>query len=143
MPTRDEAPSREQLLKWAANAEVEARELLEYAKRLRAAAETAPSESGLPIVDTDDTLADMDVNTDSESVRRAVGRATRNHPAQKKLYKAGVTITELAKELNEGRPRVSAWFAEGEGNRPIPQRYAKRLLDKYGIPMSAWHRVAK
>lgn len=107
----------------------------------RQAEEMEAGESGLRIDRTDSIVSPMDVNTESESVRRAAGRATRNHPAQKKLYDAGVTITELAALLKEGRPRVSSWFAEGDANRPIPKRHAERLKEKYGIPLSAWSRV--
>jgi len=86
----------------------------------------------------------MDVNTSAhpESVKRGAARATRKHPAQRKLYERGRTITDVAKELGEGRPRVSAWMAKGEANRPIPRRHAETLRARYGIPLTAWDRIA-
>jgi hypothetical protein len=103
------------------------------------------SNEGLRIDRTNSTIRSMDVNTQgqSEAVKRGAGRATRKHPAQRKLYERGRTITDVAKELGEGRPRVSAWFAPvGKGNRPIPRRHAETLHQKYGIPFAAWARVA-
>lgn len=94
---------------------------------------------------SDRTIGAMDVDTTGRdvSVKVGAGRATRRHPAQRILYEKGHTVTSIAKELNEGRPRVNAWFAEGEANRPIPRRHAEYLFEKYGIPLSAWKRVAE
>lgn len=96
------------------------------------------------MADSERTIRTMDVNTGSNDarVKAGAGRATRKHAAQKKLYQRGMTISSLAIELKEGRPRVSAWFAEGEANRPIPKRHAEKLRDKYGIPLTAWSRIA-
>lgn len=58
------------------------------------------------------------------------------------LYVKGHTITSIADELGEGRPRVNAWFAVGKANRPIPRRHAQYLLERYEIPLSAWSRIA-
>lgn len=93
---------------------------------------------------SDRTIPDMDVDTSGQSVsvKRGAGRATRKHEAQRKLYEKGHTITSIAAELNEGRPRVSAWFAVGDSNRPIPRRHAEYLRDKYEIPLSVWSRIA-
>lgn len=111
---------------------------------LRKMAAEQAGESRLRIDRSERIMPDMDVNTHSHDarVRSGAGRATRKHPAQKKLYERGKTITSIASELKEGRPRVSAWFADGEANRPIPKRHAETLKEKYGIPLSAWSRVA-
>lgn len=106
--------------------------------------EAAPDdETDLRTDDTKRTIRSMDVNTHgrSASVKRGAGRATRKHPAQKRLYERGKTITDIAAELKEGRPRVSSWFAEGDAQRPIPRHHAEYLRDKYGIPINVW-RVA-
>jgi len=99
---------------------------------------------GLKKPGADRTIGGMDVDTTGRevSVKVGAGRATRKHPAQRTLYENGRTISSIAKELNEGRPRVNAWFAKGEANRPIPARHAQYLLEKYGIPLSAWARIA-
>lgn len=111
------------------------------AARKRALA--AGLESRLRGDDTDDTIRDMNVDTrgKSEAVKRAVGRATRKHPAQEAFYRAGVTIGQVAKELGEGRPRVSSWMADGDGCRPIPRRHVVTLKERYHIPASAWARI--
>ena len=110
---------------------------------LEAAAATL-EKGDLTIDRTERTIRTMDVNTGSTDarVKSGAGRATRKHPAQKKLYQQGKTITSLAAELKEGRPRVSAWFAKGDANRPIPKHHADHLREKYGIPLNAWDRVA-
>jgi hypothetical protein len=147
MQSRDDPPTREELLaladKYAALAkhfDKRAAQCRDTEARIRAdAANTA-----IDMNDTDSTLRTMDVNTAgrSASVKRGAGRATRKHPAQKKLYEKGKTITDIAADLGEGRPRVSSWFAGGDANRPIPRRHAEKLHDKYGIPLSAWSRIA-
>lgn len=90
------------------------------------------------------TVSTMDVDTAGKksSIKRAVARATRNHPAQRRLYEQGVTITALAARLGEGRERVSAWFAPPPANRPVPRPAAEKMLKWYGIPLSDWTRVA-
>lgn len=103
-----------------------------------------PEPKGLHDDRSNRIMRDMDVNTTGQpsGVKRGAARATRKHPAQKKLYEQGRTITDVARELREGRPRVSAWFAEGEANRPIPRRHAETLRQRYGIPLTAWARIA-
>lgn len=93
--------------------------------------------------DTFDTVNRMNVDTRGkpESVKRGAARATRRHKAQRKLYEAGVSLTDVAKELGEGRPRVSSWFAPGDTNRPIPRKCAEYLRDKYGVPLEDWRRI--
>lgn len=97
----------------------------------------------LPRVNTDGTLKAMDVDTAGMpvSVVRGVARAKRDHPALRRIYEAGLSVTTLAKELREGRPRVSSWMAKGDAWRPIPPHHAKTLRTKYGIPESDWRRV--
>lgn len=121
-----------------ANARVER---MEHALRLL---ESAAGEvlGGLPSSQGERIIRSMDVNTQNVASRRGAGRATRKHPAQRRLYERGQTITGLATELGEGRPRVSAWFATGDGNRPIPRRHAEALKATYGIPLSSWSRIA-
>lgn len=133
--------------KRAATLSLEVTLLREQAAMLRAKAdsdERRMKEAGLHLDTPERTIRVMDVNTHgmADDVKRGAARATRKHPAQKRLYRKGVTITKLAAELKEGRPRVSAWFAEGAGNRPIPRRHAEHLREKYGIPLSDWSRVA-
>lgn len=79
----------------------------------------------------------------SGDTKRAAGRATRKSEAQRRLYERDMTIAKLAEKLGEGRARVSKWFGTAEENRPIPRRYAELLLKEYGIPMSAWARIAE
>jgi hypothetical protein len=96
-------------------------------------------------------ISAMDVNASGQSsaVKRGAARATRKHPAQVKLYSrkvegapAGITIKDLATELDETRARVSSWFATGHANRPVPRHHAEFMRKKYGIPLSAWARIA-
>lgn len=89
------------------------------------------------------TIHDMNIDTRefSANVKRGVGRARRKHPAQLKLYKAGVTISALAKEIRETRARVTSWMAVDEP-RAIPRHQAEYLRTKYGIPLSAWARIS-
>ena len=77
------------------------------------------------------TIRVMDVNTADQPthVKLGAARATRKSKAQRKLYEKGLTVSSLAKKLEEGRPRVSAWFAEGEAQRPVPPRHRKKLAD--------------
>jgi len=85
---------------------------------------------------------DMEVNTPQEAaVKAGIGRSTRKHPGQRLLYENGHTVTSLARELGEGRPRVNAWFANGEANRPIPRKIAELLNKRYGIPLGVWARI--
>jgi hypothetical protein len=90
------------------------------------------------------SIGGMDVDTTGRAVavKMGAGRAKRKHPAQRRLYEQGHTITSIAAELREGRPRVNAWFAVGDANRPIPRRHAEYLRDRYGIPISDWSRIA-
>lgn len=98
---------------------------------------------GLNLGRTERSMSDdMDVDTSqSAALKSGIGRSTRKHPGQKKLYEVGHTVTSLAKELKETRPRVSAWFAEGEANRPIPRKVADLLQQRYGISTDVWARI--
>lgn len=101
----------------------------------------------------DRTIRAMDVDTQgqTEAVRRGAARATRKHPAQELLYKAGLTITGLAVLLGEKRSRVSAWMAQGASQRPVPaslaDKMAKGIVTKSGtvlrIPRTIWARIAE
>jgi hypothetical protein len=140
-------PRREQLLAMADQAKADAEKLEAAAALARHQEATlrrlaAELEEPLRAIDTDDTLARMDVNTNTERAKRGAGRATRKHRGQRKLYEKGHSVTSIAAELGEGRPRVSAWFADGEANRPIPRRHAEYLRDKYNIPLTSWKRIA-
>jgi hypothetical protein len=128
----------------AEKAEAQAKLAREQEAWLRAQAEKAGGDEGLRSTNSERIIRTMDVNTEgrSASVKRGAGRATRKHPAQKRLYEKGKTLTDIAAELGEGRPRVSAWFAEHPANRPIPRRHADHLRKKYGIPLDAWLRIA-
>lgn len=121
---------------------------LERVRTLRAQIESqlgeALSDEGLTGIDPERTIRTMDVNPGNATaaVKRAIGRATRKHLAQVKLYEKGVTITALAAELGETRARVSSWFADGDANRAVPERHVETMRKKYGIPRSAWTRIA-
>ena len=93
---------------------------------------------------SDSTIRTMNVNTEGQSaaVKRGAARATRKHVAQQKFYEAGKTITQVAEDMKLTREQVSSWMAKGSGNRPIPARYAELLRKTYGIPRSAWTRIA-
>lgn len=109
----------------------------------RIAALRAESE-GLPHGTRPRTISDMNVDTRGRSsdVKRGAGRATRKHPAQRRLYENGMTVSSLAKELGETRARVSSWFAAGDANRPIPRHHAETLLKRYKIALGDWSRIA-
>lgn len=103
------------------------------------------------------TIRAMNVDTQGqpEAVKRGAARATRKHPAQELLYKAGLTISDLAGLLGEKRSRVSAWMAQGTSQRPVPATQADRMakgiptgrVDAQGrpvllrIPRTTWARV--
>jgi hypothetical protein len=78
----------------------------------------------------------------SSDVKRGKGRSTRKHPAQEIFYKKGTHIKAVAAELGETRAWVSSWMADGDACRAIPRRHAEYLKEKYGVPLSAWHRIA-
>jgi hypothetical protein len=114
--------------------------------RSRSIAESMRSGDGPRIILRHDATVDTTVNVDldtrgkSEAVRRAAGRATRQHPALKKFYEHNVTVGQVAQRLGEGRPRVSSWMA-AEDPRPIPRRCQKLLEKWYGVPESAWKNI--
>lgn len=113
---------------------------------------------GLQVGDGGRTIRTMQNPVPAE-VRSGQGRARRRHPAQELLYKAGITITDLADILGEKRARVSAWMASSEKSkrtgesalRPIPGHIADRLDAGVTlpngrtlvIPRSAWQRIAE
>lgn len=118
---------------------------LETEERELAAIEAAMrSLQGLPSPTGARTIRTMNVDTTGRDAKVKIGasRSRRKHPALKKLYEAGVTVTALAQQLKEKRPSVSAWFAAGAGNRPVPRRHADTMEEKYGIPLSAWLKLA-
>ncbi len=78
----------------------------------------------------------------SHATKRAASRATRSGEAQRILYERDMTIAKLAAELGEGRARVSKWFGPPSDNRPIPKTIAEQLQARYGIPLTAWSRIA-
>ena len=86
---------------------------------------------------------DVDGTGQSEAVKRGIARGRRNHPAQVAFYENGVTIKDVAAELRETRARVSAWMsADPKAVRAIPSRHAEHLKRRFGIPLSAWARIA-
>jgi hypothetical protein len=103
----------------------------------------AEQANGLPDTSPPRNIRNMSVDTRgfAADVKRGVGRATRKHPAQMKLYAKGVTISALAKELRETRARVNSWMNAGKDVRPIPRHHAEYLRERYGIPLSAWDRI--
>jgi hypothetical protein len=87
----------------------------------------------------------MDVDTSKRPKNMKIGasRSRREHPAMRAWYEAGKTITDIAAEIGEGRPRVSSWLAtEGTSNRPIPRRHAEYFERVYGVPLGSWQRIA-
>jgi hypothetical protein len=114
--------------------------LRQQAVELRKLADTSEALQSRDTVRTISRTMRVSQENNDSYVRRGIKRATRNHPAQRKLYKHGVTISALARELQIGRERVSSWFAKGDANRPIPEHLAKLIESKYGVPLSDWFR---
>jgi len=100
---------------------------------------------GLTSTRTDRIVSPVDVQAPnlSSTTKRAAARAKRKGDAQRMLYEKNTTIAQLALELGETRARVSKWFGTPEENRPIPMHHAVYIRDKYGIPLSAWSRIAE
>lgn len=96
---------------------------------------------GLTVAREQRTLSNMYEHSSETRARRGASRARRAHPAQRRLYNAGTTITAVAAELHETRARVSTWMADGDAVRAIPRRHAIYLRDKYSVPLSAWRRI--
>jgi plasmid maintenance system antidote protein VapI len=126
-----------------AKAEDEVMRLREYIGALELAAKLADPSLTRKRIDRIVSNVQVQAPNLTAEVKRAAGRATRNGDAQKLLYEKGQTIAGLAKLLGESRPRVSKWFGTAEENRPIPRATAERLQREYGIPISAWSRVAE
>jgi hypothetical protein len=104
---------------------------------LRAAdsAEAAlPSPRGTRIINR--SKMNVDTSHRSKNMKIGASRSRREHPAMRAWYEAGKTITDIAGEIGEKRPRVSAWLAsEPTSNRPIPLRV-------YGVSRAVWQRIA-
>lgn len=65
-----------------------------------------------------------------------------DHPLVRALKKEGVSFAELGRAVKRSRQSVASWVAEGDANRPIPRDVAKYIKDEYGVPLSAWPRIA-
>ena len=86
-------------------------------------------------------IMDIDTTGQPPTVRAAQKRSRREHPALAAFYTGGATVTSIAKELDENRPRVDSWMRDKDA-RPIPNRCRIYLRVKYGIPNAAWSRIA-
>ncbi len=89
-------------------------------------------------------MSDVDVDTTGKDLKTKIGagRATRKGAAQRALYEAGTNLTGLAAILGEKRSRVSAWFASGTSQRPIPRRHYETIRAQYGEVAVSGLRVA-
>jgi len=76
----------------------------------------------------------------TKKVRIAAGRTKRNHQAKRAFLEHGKTDEDISKEVGVGRSTVNAWYA---GSRSIPGKHAKHFEKKYGVPRSAWAKVAE
>jgi hypothetical protein len=85
----------------------------------------------------------MDAN---EIAPARTGRPSRNrkHPFTAALAKAGVTMTEEAASVRRSRMGLSSFCypADHPQFRPVPRALAEHWRKKYGVPMSAWPRIA-
>jgi len=126
-----------------AKAEGEVARLREYIGALELAAKLADPSLTRKRIDRIVSSVDVQAPNLSADTKRAAARATRGGEAQRLLYEKDMTIPKLAKKLGEGVPRVAKWFGPPSDNRPIPKRIAERLRDEYGIPLTAWSRVAE
>lgn len=88
-----------------------------------------------------DTMVNVNTTGMSLGAKISAGRTVRKHKAIAAWLKAGKTVSDIAIEIKQGRPRVNSWLNEGQGNRPIPEKHVAYFLKTYGIPRSAWRRI--
>lgn len=83
------------------------------------------------------TKMDIDTAGLSSRARMGAGRSKREHIALGAFYRHDKTVTAIAEELGETRPRVDSWMRTKDV-RPIRSRCRIYLRVKYGIPDAAW-----
>lgn len=90
-----------------------------------------------------DTLDTMDA-TEISPARRGRPSTRKKHPFVASLLKRGLTVAEVAAAVNRSASSVKAWYkpAKDIGFRPIPRSVAEKLQELYGVPLSAWSRIA-
>jgi DNA-binding transcriptional regulator YiaG len=88
---------------------------------------------GLP-TDTDAVTIDTPMQTQSTHDIRGA-RPTKSK-ATEALRALGVSIAEVAKELEVPYSTARSWFQKGDAGRAVPARHAAALLKKYGIKAS-------
>lgn len=96
---------------------------------------------GLATAPKSRTISVVYTQSDDTRAKKGQSRSRRRHPAQRRLYESGTTITAVAVEMDETRARVSSWMAGGEALRAIPRQRAEYLRARYGIPLRAWRRI--
>ena len=69
----------------------------------------------------------------------------RRHPFVAALLRERLTIAEIARELKASPSTVKAWYKKptDDGARPIPRAMADKIRERYGVPLSAWSRIAE
>lgn len=73
--------------------------------------------------------------------RARLRKANRKHPFVEALVSLGLTVTEIARELDYPRSTVQSWYDGEKGNaRPIPRKAAEAIRARLGVPLSAWPR---
>ncbi len=102
-----------------------------------------PPESFLPSPGENDTLDTMDATQIAPARRgRPLGRP--RHPFVAMLKKRRLTVAEVAKAVNRSASSVKAWYKPvgDDAARPIPRAVAEKLAELYGVPLTAWTRIA-
>lgn len=90
-----------------------------------------------------DTLDTMNA-TGIAPARRGRPSTRQKHPFVAALIKHRTTATEVATQVGRSKSTVKAWYKDPKGDafRPIPKEIAEMLRDRYGVPLSAWARIA-
>lgn len=88
------------------------------------------------------TLDTMDA-TEISPARRGRPSTRPRHPFVAMLKKRRLTIAEVAATVKRSPSTVKAWYKPaGDDFRPIPRSIAESLRELYGVPLSAWTRIA-
>jgi len=100
-------------------------------------------DSFLPSPGQNDTIDTMNAST-VEAPRRGRPMDQRKHPFVVALLRHRVTIAEVARDLKRGDSTVKSWYKpKGDpAGRPIPRAAAEALRKRFGVPLSAWARIA-
>ena len=84
----------------------------------------------------------LETTPTTKKLRIAAGRTKRDHAAKRAFLEHGKTDSDIAAEAGVSRATVSAWMAEGDGLRSIPRALAERFRKRYGVPLTAWAKIA-